>query len=119
MGCRAGQFRCRAGEWVDAATCPWEAQKEGDGNLWVSSKYKLHQIHNPVLLSSPHLFSHVSAQGFKVDTLESLAWLLVHTLVLPRVMNWTNVPKTHFLYLQNADNNRTCITELFGRLEII
>lgn len=34
-------------------------------------------------------------------------------------MNWTEVPKTQFLYLQNGDNKRTSVTELFKSLEII
>lgn len=75
-------------------------------NLWV-----LYQLHNPVLPTPPHLFPYVSAQDFKVVTLESLAWVLVHTLVLTRIMNWTKVPTTQFLY-------SLFLIELFEGLEI-
>lgn len=91
----------------------------GKWGPWASGKDKLSQLHSPCTPDPSTPVSHFSAQELKLEALGSSAWFLVHAPALTRNMSWTEVSKTQFLYLQNDDNNRTCVIELFERLKII
>lgn len=98
-------------------TCPWEAPKEGHGDLWALGKDKRYQLHSPRTpnpsTSLPPLFS----LGVKSRSTETICLVLIQGPVPSRSMNWSEIPKPQFLYLQNGDNKRTCVLEL-ERLEI-
>lgn len=93
--------------------------ERGTWNLWVLGEDKLSQVHKPELRTPPHLFGHLSAQEMKADAREPSAWVPVQAPALARSMNWTEGPKTQFLYLRNGDNNGHSVTELFERSEAI
>lgn len=96
--------KSRSGEWEDGwrneRRCPWEAQKEGPGDLLKTDSVCFTA---PVLLIPPHRFLHFSAWGLKGRSTE----IISQGLALSRSVNWAETPKPQSLYLHNGNKKET------------